>query len=162
MRVQDSLSALENLRKELDAMTSNESSGSASQNALERSWSMLEGDLDQVGTLTSVDEDGVSSDDGLRDTMESLKMQISTLASAVKDYSAVSRALQVGFAPCTFCLVCPGNECFLSSRCWKLTPRTKKNMSSLRRRSCQMLGSHPKYLTRSRGWFGLLSLSTGC
>jgi len=95
MRAQDSLSALEKLRNELDILTANSSAASASQKSMESGWSFFESEVEQAGALSTGLHGALAPDDGWQNTMESLKEQISALASAVKDYSSVTNALQV-------------------------------------------------------------------
>jgi len=91
---QDSLSALEKLRNELDILTANSSAASASQKSMESGWSFFESEVEQAGALSTSLHGALAPDDGWQNTMESLKEQISALASAVKDYSSVTNALQ--------------------------------------------------------------------
>jgi predicted nucleic acid-binding Zn-ribbon protein len=53
VRVQDSISALEKLRNELDALTANASSTSAEQKSIENRWSLFSSDLEQAGSLAT-------------------------------------------------------------------------------------------------------------
>jgi hypothetical protein len=94
-RGQDSLSALLNLRNELDALTSNATSAQSSQDALDSDWSFFTGEVEQAGALFPGLDDVLAPSDDLQATMDALNEQISTLASAVKDYAAVTDALQV-------------------------------------------------------------------
>jgi hypothetical protein len=92
---QDSLSALAKLRQELDELTANASAVSASDKTMEATWSSFEDEFEQASSLAKGLGDGHSLDDNLHSTMQALKEQIAVLASSVKDYSAVTKSLQV-------------------------------------------------------------------
>jgi hypothetical protein len=95
MCLQDSLSALAKLRQELDKLTANASSASASDKGMETTWSSFEDEFAQAGALATGLDDGRFLDDNLQSTMLALKEQIAALASSVQDYSAVTKSLQV-------------------------------------------------------------------
>ena len=95
--VQDSLSALEILRLELDDLTANASSGKGSQSSFESDWFRFQGEFGKGDALVQGLDGILASDDGLQITMDTLKDQISTLASAVKEYAEITNALQVSF-----------------------------------------------------------------
>lgn len=67
-RVQDSLSALEKLRNELDALTANASSTSAEQKSIENRLSLFPSDFERAGSLATGLEGILSSagDDSLQ------------------------------------------------------------------------------------------------
>lgn len=68
---------------------------------MEATWSSFEDEFEQAGSLAAGLGDGHSLDDNLQSTMQMLKEQIAVLASSVKDYSAVTKSLQVrGFCDC--------------------------------------------------------------
>ena len=67
--------------------------------SLASDWSRFEGEFQRRDALVGGLDGVLASDDGLQITMDALKDQISTLASAVKDYAEVTNALKVSFMP---------------------------------------------------------------
>jgi hypothetical protein len=91
---QDSLSALEKLRNEVDELTANASSTSERQLST-GDWTLLESEVGRTGALAAGLDGVLRWDDSLQTQIDELKRDISSRVLEVQEYVALTSARQV-------------------------------------------------------------------